>query len=374
MNAPADLLAHFDLLEDHPFVSTLVARKAIDFVGLKAVLKRHQAFIKSRVDTRGVVLFRGIDDTNVKAFEPTMVEGLNVESWNGFNLKGLPGAFSNWLRRYTEGLMGSGDYRRFVTANTVQLGPVAHAVQGPHVEGGGSPKRARYLALCCFQPGDFQAETGLADLSQLMRELPVGLRDKYTRAYNNLYYITARKLNVLDRFLLSQSPVTLHEMLPDGRARLGSPRTPAVCMHPVTGDACLQPWAFARNTNGAALEAATQTFSDRPGLSRCPNAEGTHYLWGLYAQNDKALPWDEAEQRALFAHIYQSSTLMAWQRGDIAIIDNIRMAHWRMNGVQGQRKLVQVQLGNFDANDFAPSELLGGLTLEPSHASMKKAA
>jgi Taurine catabolism dioxygenase TauD, TfdA family len=76
----------------------------------------------------------------------------------------------------------------------------------------------------------------------------------------------------------------------------------------------------------------------------------------------------------LFAHIYKSSTLMAWKRGDIAIIDNIRMAHWRMNGVQGQRKLVQVQLGNFDANDLGSAELHGGVTPVPIRSGMKKAA
>src|SRR5690606_42099233 len=34
-----------------------------------------------------------------------------------------------------------------------------------------------------------------------------------------------------------------------------------------------------------------------------------------------------------------------------ALVDNVRMGHWRMNGEQGKRRLVQIQVESFNAED-----------------------
>ncbi len=41
------------------------------------------------------------------------------------------------------------------------------------------------------------------------------------------------------------------------------------------------------------------------------------------------------------------------KKGDVALIDNIKIAHWRMNGKQGQRKLMQIQANVFNADRHA---------------------
>lgn len=48
---------------------------------------------------------------------------------------------------------------------------------------------------------------------------------------------------------------------------------------------------------------------------------------------------------------------MEWQKGDIAFVDNVRIGHWRMNGEQGQRKMVQIQATHFNAEPYHPSRV-----------------
>ena len=49
---------------------------------------------------------------------------------------------------------------------------------------------------------------------------------------------------------------------------------------------------------------------------------------------------------------FENSRLVRWQPGDITIVDNIRCAHWRMNGYADQpRKIYQLQAEPFLATD-----------------------
>jgi len=59
--------------------------------------------------------------------------------------------------------------------------------------------------------------------------------------------------------------------------------------------------------------------------------------------------------------------LLQWQKGDVALIDNIKIDHWRMNGKQGQRKLMQIQ-----ANVFNADSVNGILKLTPFTLQMAK--
>ncbi len=305
-----------------------------------------------KVTRRGVVLCRGFLPRDTQDFHDLVNQGLALKPWNGFNLKGLPGFVGNWLRKYVEGLMGSGDYRRYLDRDAVQLGPAGDSIQGPHVEGGGSPKRARFLTLCCFEPSEHLAETGVVDLHAAFLRMPKAMQEKYLKAFNRFYFITARKLNLLDKLILSQSPMKVFSTLADGRAKLATQPTVAVCAHPETGDVCLQPWAFARNTNTHVHAAAKAFYGDTRGtIGRCPNADGTNYEWDLCNAQGQDVPWTDAEQRAFFDDLFKHAFLVSWQKGDVAIIDNVRMGHWRMNGKQGKRKLVQIQVETFDADN-----------------------
>jgi alpha-ketoglutarate-dependent taurine dioxygenase len=348
---PAALREHIQVNDEHAFVTIITpAAGSSDMPRLTALFQAHRAYFMDKIARRGVVLFRGFPPAATQDFHDLVNQGMALKPWNGFNLKGLPGFVGNWLRRYAEGLMGSGDYRRYLDRDAVQLGPAGDSIQGPHVEGGGSPKRARFLTLCCFEPSEHLAETGVVDLHAAWQRLPRAVQEKYLQAHNRFYFITARKLNLLDRLILSQSPMKVFSTLPDGRAKLATQPTPAVCAQPETGDVCLQPWAFARNTNTHVHAAAKAFYGDTRGtIGRCPNADGTHYEWDLCDAQGRDLPWTDAEQRAFFDDLFAHAYLVQWQKGDVAVVDNVRMGHWRMNGKQGMRKLVQIQVETFDA-------------------------
>lgn len=336
--------------EDHPFVTLVTpARDAASMPSLAALFEANRAFFMDKVARRGVVMFRGFTPVDTVQFREFVTNGIGLNPWDGFNLKGTPAFITNWLRKYIEGLMGAGDYRRYLGNNAVQLGPVGQSVQGPHVEGGGSPTRARYLTLCCFEPAQRFAETGLVDLHAAYERMSPELKRKYLKAFNRFYFITARKLNLLDRLILSQSPITLSKLMPDGSAKLANKPTPAVCAHPETGDICLQPWAFARNTNTHVHAAANDIFTGRGPIGRCENADGTNYLWDLCDAKGQDVEWSDAEQHAFFEDLFKHAYLVNWQKGDLALIDNVRIGHWRMNGEQGNRKLVQIQVEAFNA-------------------------
>lgn len=351
-STPSTSLDQIIVNEDHPFVTLITpAQGASNMPGLTALFEAHRAFFMDKIHRRGVVMFRGFPPGDTEEFNTFITQGMGLAPWNGFNLKGLPTLFSDWLRKYTEGLMGGGDYRRYLDRNVVQLGPVGQSVQGPHVEGGGSPTRARYLALCCFEPAAHLAETGVVDLHAAFERLSAQQKQKYLRAYNRFYFITARALNWFDRFLIGQSPMKIFKTLPDGRAKLATKPTPAVCKHPETGEICLQPWAFARNTNTHVHAAANDVFQGRGPIHRCENADSTNYIWDLCDQQGRDVPWPDDEQRAFFEDLFQHAYLVEWQKGDLALIDNVRMGHWRMNGEQGKRRLIQIQVESFNAED-----------------------
>lgn len=337
--------------EDHAFVTLVSPSNSAAKPDLTALFEANRAFFMDKIAKRGVILFRGFGPIDTESFNGLITQGVGLNPWNGFNLAGMPAFVTNWLRSYSEALMGSGDYRRYLDRNTVQLGPVGQSVQGPHVEGGGSPRRARYLALCCFEPAKHLAETGMVDLHAAYERMPEPTKRKYLSALNRFYFITARKLNWFDRLILWRSPIKIFEELPDGRAKLATKPTPAVCAHPETGDICLQPWAFARNTNTHVNAAAQKVFTGRGQIGRCENADGTNYIWDLCDANGKDVAWTDEEQHAFFEDLFQHSYLVNWQKHDVALVDNVRMGHWRMNGEQGNRRLMQIQVESFNAEE-----------------------
>ena len=66
---------------------------------------------------------------------------------------------------------------------------------------------------------------------------------------------------------------------------------------------------------------------------------------------NKIIKWNDQDKQAFFDAMYRDALLLQWQKGDVAIVDNIKIAHWRMNGEQGNRKLIQIQANVFNADE-----------------------
>lgn len=344
-------LDQLDSTDSHDFITVFSPKTSCSIATLIHILQANRHYFIEKIAQRGVLLFRGFTPSSTEEFHQLVTQGLGLEPWNSFNNNNMPAFIASWLRKYSEGLLGSGDYRRYLDKNTVQLGPVESSIQGPHVEGGVRSERSRYLALCCFEPAPYLAETGMVDLGRVYRELPNKMQEKYHKAWNRFYYISQRKVGLMDKILLKRSPFTML-VRPDGKAHLALAPCPAVCRVPETGELCIQPWAFAKNTNEISHAAAVQAFPNRGDINKDSTADGMNLTWELCDAKGHSVDWSTTEQRQLFDNIFDKAYLMNWQKGDIALVDNIKIGHWRMNGEQGNRKLVQIQANAFDANQF----------------------
>lgn len=316
---------------------------------LAEYISQNRETLMQELHQYGILLFRGFNVENPEQFNDIVEQHLKFTPWNAFN-PNLPGWVASWMRKYTEKLLGAGDYRRYIDRNTVQLGPVENSVQGPHVEGGVRSERSRYITLYCQEPSNYLAETGFNNLEQVWNNFPDAIKQKYLGTWNHFSYTTARKLTFIDKILLKKSPFTL-EVLPNKKGKLMLPRCPLVVTHPQSNNPVVQPWAFAHNTNPFAHQAAKNCFENRGDINIDSTADGMQLNWEIYDAHGKQIEWSDQEKQQFFDAMYQNAMLLAWQKGDFAIVDNIKIAHWRMNGEQGNRKLIQIQANAFNANE-----------------------
>lgn len=309
----------------------------------------HRQELLQQLHEYGILIFRGYQIEQPEQFQKLIEQYFQLEPWNSFN-PNMPGWVASWMRKYSEGILGAGDYRRYLDRHTVQLGPVENSVQGPHVEGGVRSERSRYIALFCQEPSTYLAETGFNNLERVWQNFPVTLQKKYLGAWNHFSYVSARKITAIDRLLLKKSPFSL-EMRKDKKAKLTLQRSPFVIHHPDTKKLVVQPWAFANNTNPFAYQAAKNCFENRGQLDIDSTADGMQLTWEIYDQQGQIIEWTDEEKQQFFHALYQDALLLQWHKGDVAIVDNVKIAHWRMNGEQGNRKLIQIQANVFNADD-----------------------
>lgn len=331
------------------FISLITPREAHDMNGLITLIKENRKEIMDLVSHNGVVLFRGFDGLCPSLFNELVFEGLEFESNNAFNLKKMPGFVASLLRKYSESLVG-GDYRRYLDKDTVRLGPAADSVQGPHVEGGVSAERCRFLVLGCLEPSPYLGETGLCDFSEVWQSFPDRIKEKFSNASNLYRYTTRRKINIIDKIILNWSPYTVNQQ-PNGKAHLVLPPVQSVVRHPETGLPCFQPWSFAKNTNASVHRMAQNVFPARGPIQKDSTAEELNMDWQIANKDGEKVEWEQDEQDVVFKTIFENAYLMQWQKGDIAIVDNVKCGHWRMNGEQGDRKLIQIQANSFNAEE-----------------------
>ncbi|OUS32619.1 hypothetical protein A9Q99_00045 [Gammaproteobacteria bacterium 45_16_T64] len=334
------------------FVTILSPGLDVSVDRLREIIRANRDTIIRTVTQRGVLVFRGFTGIDSKTFNRLILDDLAFISNNAFNLKNVPGFMASWLRKYSESLVG-GDYRRYLDRNTVRLGPAADSVQGPHTEGGVCSEKSRFIALCCLEPAEHLGETGICDFSDIWNKLPPAQKERYQTASNLYAYTTRRRIHWFDRLMLRYSPYTVSTLL-SGKAELALPPCPFVVKHPETNQLCIQPWAFAKNTNGSVQRMAQATFQKRGPLTKDCTAEELNMNWRLCDSNGEIIKWDEKDHDEFFQLIFENAYLMQWEKGDVAIVDNVKCGHWRMNGKQGDRKIIQIQANHFNADDHRP--------------------
>jgi len=232
----------------------------------------------------------------------------------------------------------------------------------PHTEMAYVRWRPGWIAFLCDTPPVQYGETPLYDVVGALRALPRSIRERLQQdAMRCTRHIRAKKAFITfertisetfkteDRAEIDDACAALGietEWLPDGFLKAET-ILPAIVVHPETGEHCLN----AQFINAEALIAGIRRVGERYNP-----AVKAFFEWYIRKQFRKPTihyrtrpvtgeDFTDAEYKQIVEAIHDSSTVFRWQEGDVLLIDNIKVAHGRMN-VKGERRILTA-LGDF---------------------------
>lgn len=277
---------------------------------LAAYIRVHRLELMQELHQYGILVFRGFQIQYTDEFYELIEQHLQLKPWNSFN-PNMTGWFASLMRKYSKGILGARGYRYSPSSNTAQLRPVENPIQDPHVKSDLRSERPRYIALFYQEPSNHLAETGFNNLEKIWSHCPSSIQQKYLGAWNHFSYISAPKITYFDGFLLKTSPFY--------------------------GTKCLK-------------KTAQNYFSSRKYLQSNSTTTRMQLPWELFTQASEKIEWSNQEKQQFFDALYRDALVLEWQKGDVVLVDNIKIAHWHMNSEQGNQKLIQIQANVFNAN------------------------
>lgn len=356
--------------KEMPLVLEAQERKDLPF--LEEFLKANSEKLIEDAGKYGALLFRGFDIKSDQDFEKAIL-----------SIKGLQGISETFMSEHGRERVGNLQYvlhtnTIYKTGGTLYLG-------GFHSENYYTPDVPGFIAFCCLKPSEIGGETGLINLEKVYEQLPESVKKKLEE---KPYFVTKWLVSdVAKRYHIDTQ--TVEEIcrqfdLPvvgEGEEKLILLYKPSVFLHPVT-----QKKAFAIN------------FFSLPTLDRAlrqcflKDYQGKTWFWHRFVwklpaslfkmienafvfgaalfhspkelyeitqnnwKTDKAFAklgqkWPkvnscftekEIEQLAHLMREFYSSTI--WQKGDILLVDNRKVAHAGMPG-SGSR-LVRALISN----------------------------
>lgn len=306
--------------------------------------------IYQKVQELGCVVLRDFKIEDAQHFQEFLQKDLSVKTWNVFNKLKVAGPIITFVRRITDGILGAGDNRSYLNSELQQLGKIDNSVQGPHVEGGVYDKRARYLFMYCEKAPITWGETGIADMNAVYQSLSAETRDSLQDAWQQFEFTSAKRLNLLERSILVIGKIK-HYLRSDEYMQMLMDNIPLLCRHPDSGLLCPQIWAY---RGDSVHQAASNTFPERTPLDKENMASTWKLEWKLKRKDGTSISNALAIMDELIEATFSHSRLVRWREGDVTIVDNIRCAHWRMNGHSNQpRAIYQLQAEPFLASDLA---------------------
>lgn len=307
-----------------------------------------KSFVYDKTRELGYVVLRGFALDDAQQFQAFLEKDLGIELWNVFNKLKMAGPIITLVRRITDGILGAGDNRSYINAQLQQLGHIQNSVQGPHIEGGVYNKRARYLFMFCEQAAINWGETGVADMHAVFESLPPATRNALRESWQQFEFTSIKRVNWLERLILTLGRIK-HYLRPDGFQQMVMDYIPLICRQPESGLPCPQIWAY---LGDSVFNAASNTFPERTPLEKECMASTWKMKWTLSERNGDVIPEGVELMDELIQATFRQSRLIKWQQGDITVVDNIRCAHWRMNGHADQpRKIFQLQAEPYLATD-----------------------
>jgi alpha-ketoglutarate-dependent taurine dioxygenase len=263
-------------------------------------------------------------------------------------------------------------------------GAFAHV--GFHTENFYVPDVPGYISFFCKQPSLMGGETGLLNTAKLYADLPDSLRAKFE---SRAAFVSTKPIAALsERYGLPEAEIEAFceaagmQVHTENGERVMRMHKPVVARHPVTGEKALN-LNFAAELNGHGLwqENLASFAADYRGLRWALHRLGwrrmTHYIetkLGPATKKAGELPrlgdrLTRDEIRLIGTSMRRNFSSFLWKRGDILIVDNLKMAHSGMPGF-GKRELrvmiantVSFPLMETAPGLFAPGQAAGAATL-----------
>ena len=308
---------------------------------LAAAIAPHAGILRRMLAERGALLFRGFDAGTPEAFAAALAAlGLRASTAYPFGVSPRP-AIAGAVFKSTE-------YTKFL-------------VVPPHNEMAYARYRPRWIAFACQIPPERDGETPIFDCAKALAALPAELRARlnattmryvrhirHKRALLVFERTIAETFGTTDRAAIEAQCRELDvrtEWIGDRFLRAET-RLPAVICHPVTGHACL---------NAQFINPLGLTF----GVDRIRRRYWrlVPRLLAAYIRKEFRKPvvhyrsfpaegpdFSDAELSTILAALYDHGTIFRWRAGDVLVMDNIRVAHGRLN-VRGPR-LILTSLGD----------------------------
>jgi alpha-ketoglutarate-dependent taurine dioxygenase len=335
---------------------------------LSHFLSAHSSEIEEDIALHGAVLLRGFDVQSTLDFERHI---LSIRCMKGINevLMSEPG------RTVVDGATFA-----LHTNKNFKTGGTLDRVGGFHVENYYVPDVPRFISFFCNRPSWLGGETGLVNMAKLYAELPSTLQQKL-----EAHTFLARKFStkeVEERYNIPRHVLEIFfaeygmNMSEDGSAKSIQIFKPAVLQHPSTGEKCLAINVSSElNRFGLSLE-LTKNFSQdylgwnwalhrlawrRRYVELLANLiEQPRVAWSyiyrllidiLGGRLGKYNSITHGPLEPLVGDVFNSNEIklvaslmrrfyssFSWRKGDILIVDNLKMAHAGMPGL-GPRDL-----------------------------------
>ncbi|WP_419420156.1 TauD/TfdA family dioxygenase [Legionella sp. D16C41] len=354
------------LSQENTMPLVIEAKKKTQATFLQDFLTQHTDTILNDLACYGAILLRGFDITHEETFEKTI---LSIKS-----SKGIADAFMS-----EEGRIPVNNLRYVLHTNAVYKTGGTLYLGGFHSENYYTPDVPTYLAFCCFKPSKRGGETGLINMEKVYQFLNNDLKDKLEQRT----FFVAKWLvsEVAARYQLSYEAVEniCHSfnlpIIGEGHNRFILMYKPSVFEHPLTGKKALQINLFELVTLNPLLRkcfmndyqgkewfwhrfvwrlpswvftileksyVACASFIYSPTeawhrlLNKLKTYQASHYLPNFNQERvGLSFNTEDIEELAQLMRQYYSSCL--WQKGDILLIDNRKVAHAGMPGAGPRR-------------------------------------
>jgi alpha-ketoglutarate-dependent taurine dioxygenase len=279
-------------------VSPATGREQIEPADL---CRRERAALLDIAYAAGALALRGFNIETPGHYENLMVRGLGLTPT--LRPQAPPTESDQvWLQTLATYYEKAG--RKPMAGGTVVTLPAADGqMQGPHIEMGWRSRRPRLISFWCEEAPTAAGETALFDMARAYREVDATLRAQLA-AHCSMFPAFGECFAV-----------------------------DSVLLHPSSAEPCLNLWYYERPLADFAAVVYRRTAHHR--ASAIPDTVpyaglNEHSLQHYLLVGGERVPLSEDAALALMSCVYDCATYFSWQRGDLLLIDNIRLAHARM--------------------------------------------